>query len=394
MGDGRASVDGARWMGVGRSADPDARQAGAQATRLAVTHEGAKLLIVFGSHSYDPVALAEGIASAAPGVPVIGCSTRGEIAEDGPAEHTVVVTALGGSGFSVATADEDGLTGRQRESGAAVAHCAGQVADLPYKVLLLLTDGYTRSQENILRGAYSVVGAGIPLFGGAAAADAPEHSYQIHNTRVLRNGVVAATIASDAPIGIGIRHGWRTVGEAMVVTRSDQARVYTLDREPALDKFLHQLDAPAEVYQDPAAFRRWMLTRPLGVQRRSGVAAKNISHDPDFEGRSIGGGTEIVQGALVWATEGDADSILDAVELACQDAIDGLGEADPIGLLTLSCMGCKAVLGSDGIGEETERIAKRASGAPFAGFHTLGEIARTRGVEGFHNQTLVVLALS
>jgi hypothetical protein len=180
----------------------------------------------------------------------------------------------------------------------------------------------------------------------------------------------------------------------MVVTRSDQARVYTLDREPALDRFLRQLDAPAQVYDDPVEFKRWMLTRPLGVQRRSGVAVKNISHDPDFEGRSIGGGTEIVQGALVWATEGDSASVLDAVEVACQDAIDALGDADPIGLLTLSCMGCKAVLGTGGIGEETIRIAKRAAGAPFAGFHTLGEIARTRGVEGFHNQTLVVLALS
>jgi hypothetical protein len=57
-------------------------------------------------------------------------------------------------------------------------------------------------------------------------------------------------------------------------------------------------------------------------------------------------------------------------------------------------MGCKAVLGAEGVGEETVRIAKRAAEAPFAGFHTLGEIARTRGVEGFHNQTLVVLALA
>src|SRR2546430_1264898 len=368
MGDGRGSADGAGWMAGGRSGDPDARVAGEQAARLALTGPDAKLLIVFGSHTYDPVALAEGIAAAAPGVPVIGCSTRGEIAPDGPAERTVVVTAIGGAGFSVATAEEDGLTGRQREAGAAVARCAAAVPDLEYKVLVLLTDGYARSQENILRGAYGVVGAGVPLFGGAAAADAPEHSYQFHGTRVLRNGVVAATIASDAPIGVGISHGWRTVGEAMVVTGSDQARVYTLDREPALDRFLRQLDAPASVYDDPVEFRRWMLTRPLGVQRRSGVAVKNISHDPDFEGRSIGGGTEIVPGALVWATEGDAQSVLDAVEVACQNALDGLGDAEPIGLLTLSCLGCKAVLGSEGIGEEAVRIAKRAGRAPFPGF--------------------------
>ena len=113
----------------------------------------------------------------------------------------------------------------------------------------------------------------------------------------------------------------------------------------------------------------------------------------DFEGRSIGGGTEIVQGALLWATEGDVGSILDAVDVACQEAIDALGDEPPIGMLTLSCMGCRAVLGDDGIEQEAIRIAGRAKGAPFAGFYTLGEIARTRGVEGFHNQTLVVLAL-
>src|SRR5439155_7983250 len=130
------------------------------------------------------------------------------------------------------------------------------------------------------------------------------------------------------------------------------------------------------------------------VQRPSGVAARIISHDVDLAGRSIGGGTEIVQGALLWATEGDAGSILDAVEVACQEAIDALGDAPPVGLLAFSCIGCRAVLGDEGIEQEAARIAGRAKGAPFAGFYTHGEIARTRGVEGFHNQTLVVLALS
>jgi hypothetical protein len=39
-------------------------------------------------------------------------------------------------------------------------------------------------------------------------------------------------------------------------------------------------------------------------------------------------------------------------------------------------------------------VAAGACGAPVAGFYTYGEIARTRGVTGFHNQTLVVLAVS
>jgi hypothetical protein len=52
------------------------------------------------------------------------------------------------------------------------------------------------------------------------------------------------------------------------------------------------------------------------------------------------------------------------------------------------------VLGDDGIKREVDRIADHAGGVPVAGFYTYGEIARTHGVNGFHNQTLVVLALA
>ena len=43
---------------------------------------------------------------------------------------------------------------------------------------------------------------------------------------------------------------------------------------------------------------------------------------------------------------------------------------------------------------EVERIAQYAGSAPVAGFYSYGEIVRSSGVPGFHNQTLVVLALS
>jgi hypothetical protein len=62
-------------------------------------------------------------------------------------------------------------------------------------------------------------------------------------------------------------------------------------------------------------------------------------------------------------------------------------------MLTFSCAALRAILGEDGVRREGNRLAKWAEGAPFAGFHTYGEIARVRGIDGFHNQTLAVLAL-
>jgi hypothetical protein len=62
-------------------------------------------------------------------------------------------------------------------------------------------------------------------------------------------------------------------------------------------------------------------------------------------------------------------------------------------MLAFDCIARRAVLGDAGIKREIDCIAAHAGG-PVAGFYTYGEIARTHGVNGFHNQTLVVLAVA
>src|SRR4051812_18617006 len=263
-----------RWMGVGRSSEADSRTAGRAAARAALTGAGPSLLVVFGSSGYDPGQLLAGVHDAAGEVPVIGCSTAGELAPDGSRDGTVVVAAVGGPGLSVSTAASDNITGRQRDAGAAVAACAADfdAADDPdNRVLILLTDGLAGEQEEILRGAYDVLGASIPLFGGGAAGGpgAPG-TYQLHRHDVLYNGAVGASLISDGPIGIGVRHGWRKTGGPMIVTGSDAVRVLCLDDRPAVDAYLDRLGAPTAAYHDRAVFSRWALTRPLGIQRRGG----------------------------------------------------------------------------------------------------------------------------
>jgi hypothetical protein len=219
-------------------------------------------------------------------------------------------------------------------------------------------------------------------------------TFQICGTDVFSNGVVAACIGSDAPISIGIDHGWSSTGEPMVVTDSANCRVRELDDTPALDAYLDRQSAPAEVYDDRVALQQYLLSRPLGVQRRSGVEVRNMSTKVDLDGRTIGGGGDLSLGALTFAMEGDEESVLSASTRACRAAIDQLGDAPAIGMLTFSCAACRAVLGEEGTAEEAARVAEQAGGIPFAGFHTYGEIARTKGINGFHNQTMVVLALA
>ena len=384
-----------RWVGVGQSADTNSRAAGIDAASRAVSGRSASLLIVFCSDSHDLEQLLEGINEASGNAPLIGCSTAGEIATAGPADLGVVVTALGGEGFSVATAAASLAGERLSEGGAAVASCLSDVADREHQVLLLLTDGLAGNQQEIVRGAYSVAGAGVALVGGCAGDDMKmKATAQLHGSQVLANSVVAAAVASDAPLGIGVRHGWRRVGEPMVVTKSADNRVYSLDGEPALDVYLSRLNAPAEAAFDSAAFTQFAMTRPLGLVRRSQEEHVRYVADANFEDRSLGCIAEVPQGGMAWIMQGDDASVLEATDQACSDALGALDGRRPLALLAFDCIARRGVLGDSGIRSEIGRIGEHAAGAPVAGFYTYGEIARTSGIAGFHNQTLVVLAVS
>ena len=385
-----------RWLAVGQSGHDDARLAGRDAAAEALLgRDDPKLILVFCCEAYDLAELVEGIRAVAGDTPMIGCSTAGEISTAGPGDAGVVVTALGGPGFEVATAAGDAAGGRLRQAGAEVAASLDLLTDpaKPHRVLLLLSDGLAGDQTEVVRGAYRVVGAEVPLVGGCAGDDLRmAGTAQLHDGKVLRHAVVAAAIASDAPFGIGVRHGWRRVGEPMVVTRSEGNRVHLLDDAPALDVYLQRLGAPPAAWDDPRAFTRFAMTHPLGLSRRSGEEVRFVA-EADFDDRSIGCIAQVPQGGLTWFMEGDDASVLDATDTACHDALAGLDGRAPLGFVAFDCIARRGVLGEHGIRREVARIAGFASGAPVAGFYTYGEIARTHGISGFHNQTLVVLAV-
>jgi hypothetical protein len=385
-----------RWVGVGHSNDQDAHAAGREAARGALHGDEPKLLVVFCSSSYDYEALVAGVADAAPGTPLIGCSTAGEIAPGGPATSSVVVTAFGGEGFSARTAAAGNASARLREAGEEVAAAlAGHDDDRAHRVVLLLSDALGGDQTQVIRGAYSVLGAALPIVGGCAGDDFRlTATVQLHNGEVCNDTLVGAVLTSDAPIGIGVRHGWRRVGEPVLVTKSANNRVYELDDRPALDVYLERFDAPAEAAVDAAEFAQFSMTHPLGLGRRSAEEGARFVAEANFEDRSLGMIAEVPQGGLAWFLEGDVDSVLDATDSACRDALDGLDGCEPLGLLAFDCAARRLVLGDEGLDQEVDRIVAHAGDAPVAGFYSYGEIARVRGASGFNNETLVVLAVS
>src|SRR5262249_40667675 len=194
---------------AGLSTGADPWRAGHDAAERAISGGEPSLLMVFCSAVRDPRAVLTGINDASGRVPLIGCSSSAVIAPDGPSDDGVVVVALGGPGLSAAAGVARGVAGRQRAAGAEVALSSLDVPDRPPRVLILLTDGLAGGQEEILAGAYSVVGASMPLVGGTSSPEATRRrTFQLFGDEVLTDGAVGATITSEGPFGVGIRHGW------------------------------------------------------------------------------------------------------------------------------------------------------------------------------------------
>lgn len=394
-GEPAAPATGQRWFAVGRSDATDSGTAGAEAARQALTGDDARLLVVFCAGPHDPAAVLAGINAVSGGVPLVGCSTEAVISAGGAAGHGLVVAALGGPGFRAVTAAAPGASHHQRQAGVRAALPALEAPHLPHQALMLLSDGLATDQEEILAGAYSVVGASIPLVGGTAGPAVPHRpAFQLHGAEVLTDAVVGAAVGSTGPLAVGLRHGWRRVGDPMIVTRSVNGRVHTLDDRPALRAYLDRLGAPAEAYRDPVAFEAFAQSRPLGVRRRSGEEVRNVRSTEHFAKGWLASNGEIPEGGLVWVMDGDEDSVLEAAADACKDAVRGLGGLPPAGLIAFDCVGRRCLLGEAGRQREVERMAHESAGVPLAGLYTWGEIARTRGINGFHNQTLVVLAVA
>ncbi len=190
-----------------------------------------------------------------------------------------------------------------------------------------------------------------------------------------------------------MQHGWRAVGEPMLVTRSSPQRVDSLDDRPALDVFLERLGTePGQLR--PEDLPALALLHPLGLSRHSGEEQVRFITSADFTRRSLCTTAQVPQGSLIWLMEADTCAVLEATTAACEASVAALGDSVPLGMLVFDCVARRGVLGQEGIEKEIHWLAVAAGGAPIAGFYSYGEIARTRGMRGLHNYTLVILSVA
>jgi hypothetical protein len=385
-------------MGVGHSDAHDLGTAGAEAVATAVAGRNAALVLVFCPVQKDYSGLLDAVRAGAGSAVIAGCTSFGQVvaADPGSAGQGVLVLALGGTGLAVTSRVARDASADRRLAGVEAGGCLDDV-DLPNRVCVLLADGLIGEQHELVRGAYSVLGAGVPLVGGCAAdnlaygATAQFHGDE-HGVEVLRDSVVGIGLGSVGPLGTGIAHGWRKVGDPMVVTSSSGGRLRELDESPALGAYLDRLGKSRDEVTRLEDLRAFAFSNPLGLSRRTGEDIRVI-HGADFETGELQCLADVPQGALAWLMETDPESLILGAKESVAQAVAGLDGAAPIGVLTFDCGARRVMLGEQGLAAEVGAMAAVLGDVPFGGFYTYGEIARTQGARGMHHLTVVSLAL-
>ena len=381
------------WVQVGTSSLNETPQALEQALQNLQCPQDPKLIVALIAPNFDLAVVAEELNTTFPHTQVIGCTTSGEITPGGAAANALVLWALGGSAIEVSTGSGQGDEHGLRQAATEAAHCLDHVELRANSVLIVLSDGLCGDQMDVVRGAYDVAGIDVPLVGGCAGDNlAMRRTRQIHGRRVMSQAVVAAAVSSDRPLGIGVSHGWTPASEPMLVTGSKGNILSTLEDKPALDVYLDFFNPGDVIRTDPTAFAKFAATHPIGIRRRDKIEMRHITGF-NLDSRELILVAEVPQGALAFLTEGDFDSVLNAAAQSCTTALQALNGLQPVGLLMFDCVSRRAVFTEERIHEETDLITSTCGAIPMAGFYTYGEIARTKGAGGFHNQTLVTLAI-
>ncbi|MGF1600004.1 MAG: FIST signal transduction protein [Acidimicrobiales bacterium] len=389
---GRRSADGQRRLAsltVDRLED--------LAPALAAVDDGPWVLGLVFAHTRQALAAA-GAATGDrfDGIRLAGCTSAGIVDRHGRVGAAAQITLFGGDGFACEISIGRPGDG-SRDAGIAAAGALSQLGHRRASaVLILLADGLVGDTNDIVRGAYEVVGATVPIVGGCAGDDlAMTATHQLIDGRVVTESVIGIALASSGSVGLGVHHGWSPSGHPMTVTSSSGTSVLTLDDRPALDVYLEAIGHVGEPLT-AAGLATLCQTSPLGLSSRSGYHVRFI-RGGDPVRRSIEFLVAIPEGETVTVMGGDTSSVLGAAGEAAARAVAeaGAGGHPVLGVVAFDCVACRGVIGDDLVAEEIGRLtASLPPEATVSGLYTYGEIARRGGALGFHNQTMVVLALA
>lgn len=333
------------------------------------------------------------------GIQIFGATTAGEFIDGEIEEGSTVIMLLdmNPAYFNIAfleTSQENtledakklGSTGKEIFINPAFIIATGGIFIDGDKIIEGIIQGFGKSA--------SPEGRELTIFGGMAGDDLiAEKPLVFTNGKCTDNAILALLIDEDKIDVRGIAScGWKAIGTAKTVTKSEGNTVYTIDDKPALDMLIKYLGVEVKLDENKeivSFLSSWYY--PLQLDRENGDAVIRATRFANRKDRSLICTGTVPQGSAIrFSLPPEFDSI-ETVVAECESIMDNTHQqADA--MIMFSCVSRHLSFGAL-MKEEIEQV-QNVWGAPMAGFFTYGEYGRSKiGTNEFHNNCCCVVVL-
>ncbi len=208
------------------------------------------LVILFCSPALASDVFAAEISNRFPGVPVVGCTTAGEITPLGHLHHSITGVSFAAPDFQVSVrgiADVRHFSiadGRDLVQNA-LHDLEARVPECPVEQVfaMLLIDGLDACEEAVVSAIHRELGP-IPLFGGSAGDELSFSTTKVLWSETYRpHSAALVLVATTHPFRVFKTEQFASSGEKMVVTAADPVRriVTEINAEPAAEEYARML---------------------------------------------------------------------------------------------------------------------------------------------------------
>lgn len=347
------------------------------------------LAIVFISIKQDREALCDLLVKKE--IDVLGATSSGEFIDGNQSEGEIVVMLMDINKDHYRILFEDIGQKSLEESANRLVEQAYQAFEKPAFILLttlIRSDGLFLDGESIVGFMEKKVGPEMTMFGGMAGDDLSFSGTWIFTNDQNTDYGMAALVLNEEKISLqGLAFsGWKPMGVSRTVTKSEGNLIYSIDKRPALEIYLHLLGHQASSMEDQISFFNNVgVHYPFQVQRENREPKMCNPVGYDAEKQALICESDVPQNSqLRFSTPPDFDIIETVIEKANDLKTEQKLEADA--LLIFSCAGRLSALGP--MAQEENEGLQKLFDVPMAGFYTYGEFGKgLNGKHEFHSTT-------